>query len=295
MNQKNNISAVIATLGDRSLELEKAIQSLINQTSPPLEIVIVDQNKEYILNDIVKKFQSMISIKHIRTIDDFNVQTLGLSWARNIGLNYVNGDYVIFPDDDCWYPENFLVDLLDTMSDKKVDFVSGRAADEKTLKSINASFFKKSQYINRYNAWFTSIEWVVLFKKEMLVSMDGYNEELGVGAPTKWNAAEGQDLIIRCIDSGYKGYFNFNIYGHHPIVSLNPKDKNNVRKLISYARGTGRVFRINNYKIFAILMCIRPLIKIPLYILKLDFSNVKARIYISYANFEGYFSSINEK
>ncbi len=290
MNNIKNISAVIPTIGDRSRELERVILSLINQTLPPMEIIIVDQNEKDIISPIVQKFGAHINIQHVQT-----KKSGGISWARNIGWKKAKGDIIIFPDDDCWYPDNYFLDSMNTMIEKKVDFVTGRSAEEITLKSINASYQKKSEYINRFNAWFTSIEWTIFLKKDILIKLDGFDETLGVGAPTRWGSAEGQDLVIRSIDSGYKGYFNYNIYGHHHIVTLNPKDKKNVQKLISYARGTGRVFKINNYKIFAILMCIRPLVKIPLYILKFDFLNIKSRIYISYANFEGYFSNIDEK
>lgn len=38
-----------------------------------------------------------------------------LSKARNIGLDYVEGEYIAFPDDDCWYEPDTLSKVLNQL------------------------------------------------------------------------------------------------------------------------------------------------------------------------------------
>lgn len=290
MKANHTVSAVICTIGERQLEIDKTIKSLISQDMKICQIVIVDQNKHKLLNQIINKYSSFTKIDHVRT-EDLNIEkSFGASWARNVGLNYIKTDYVFFPDDDCWYPKNFVSKCLSSLKKFDVDFVCGRAADELSKKSINAFFLNRSTMISKMNVWFTSIEWTIFYKSKIVKKVDGYDETLGVGARTKWGAAEGQDLLIRLLSKGFKGYFNYDIIGHHALVKLNANDSKNLEKLRSYGRGTGRVLMLHNYLIMFIILSLMPLFKIPISLLKLNFNDVKGRFFISIAIFEGYFS-----
>lgn len=290
MKTNQTVSAVICTIGDRQSEIDKTLKSLIAQDIKICQIVIVDQNKHKLLVPIIDKYSSFTQIDHVRT-EDLNIKkSFGASWARNVGLNYIKTDYVFFPDDDCWYPKNFVSECLNSLKEFNVDFVCGRAADELSKKSINAFFLNNSTMINKMNVWFTSIEWTIFYKSKIVKKVDGYDETLGVGARTKWGAAEGQDLLIRLLSKGFRGYFNYDIIGHHALVKLNANDSKNLEKLRSYGRGTGRVLMLHKYFMMFIILSLMPLFKIPLSLLKLNFNDIKARFFISIAIFEGYFS-----
>lgn len=287
MKNKPKVSAVIATMGTRLNELSKVLYSLSKQDLPPHEIIIVDQSNQNHISNLISSHAYDINVIQVKTMD-LDTEGCGLSWARNIGLQYISGDYVFFPDDDCWYPKNFITSCLKTIREFNVSFVTGRAVDESSNKSINALYLPYSCIINPYNVWFSSIEWMTFFKIEVFEKTGGYNESLGVGANTKWGSSEGQDFLIRALKVGFKGYFNYDINGYHPIVKHSAENKKALEKLRSYGRGTGKVLSIHNYRFLALFIAFLPIVKIPISFLTMNLRDVKTRFFILFAIFEGY-------
>ena len=97
-------SLIVCTLG-RYEELDQLFESLRKQTYSDFEVILVDQNDKDYLNEIINEYSNEFDIRHI-------FSEKGLSRARNIGLKYVSGQIVAFPDDDCWYP----IDLLERVN-----------------------------------------------------------------------------------------------------------------------------------------------------------------------------------
>lgn len=289
MKNKPKVSAVIATMGTRLDELSKVLYSLSKQDLPPHEIIIVDQSDQNHISNLISSLDYNMDVIQIKTMD-LDTEGCGVSWARNIGLKYINGDYVFFPDDDCWYPRNFISSCLQSIREHNVSFVTGRSVDESTNKSINALYLPYSSKINNYNVWFTSIEWTIFFKKEVFEKSGVFDENLGVGTKTKWGSTEGQDILIRAMKEGFKGYFDYNINGYHQIVKHNSENKKAIEKIKSYGRGTGRVLSIHNYRFLALFIAILPIVKIPISFLKMNFGDIKTRFFILFAIFEGYYS-----
>ena len=89
--------SLIQTSQDRKDELERFVKSLNEQVGidfNEIQLIFVDQeDNKQIFNDLDKRID-FVYIKYHHS---------SLSHARNIGLKHVTGDYVGFPDDDCWY------------------------------------------------------------------------------------------------------------------------------------------------------------------------------------------------
>jgi len=78
--------------------LEVAIDSVLNQTRSPLEIIVVDDGSPIPLRPILSK-QDRCPIVWIRTPNQ------GPSGARNSGVSRARGEYIAFLDaDDAWEP-----------------------------------------------------------------------------------------------------------------------------------------------------------------------------------------------
>lgn len=84
--------------------LRKCLKSLVNQTLKDIEIIVI--NGESIDNSlqIIEEFQSLYGEK----IKVVTIKNEGAGNARNVGLNYVTGEYIGFVDgDDCVQEDMF--------------------------------------------------------------------------------------------------------------------------------------------------------------------------------------------
>src|SRR5690606_24861259 len=93
----------------------------------------------------------------------------GVCRARNLGAGQASGDWLMFPDDDCWYPRDFLATLGRIMEGVDADFYSGRATDLKG-RNIMGTFADAPTPITGANIWVTLIEWMVLIRRSSFVA-----------------------------------------------------------------------------------------------------------------------------
>ncbi|GAA0469178.1 glycosyltransferase family 2 protein [Alkalibacillus silvisoli] len=100
MNKK--VSVIIPTY-KRSEFLQRAIESVLNQTYANIEIIIVDDNDpdqsyRFDTEKIMKEYHDNNKVKYIKT-----KQNLGGALARNEGVFRAEGDFITFLDDDDIY------------------------------------------------------------------------------------------------------------------------------------------------------------------------------------------------
>lgn len=97
------VSGIITTFQREASVVENAICSMLVQTYPLLEIIVVDDNENESrfcskIRDMCGKYRNVIYIKQ-----DGNK---GACAARNLGIEYAHGEYLAFlDDDDRWFPE----------------------------------------------------------------------------------------------------------------------------------------------------------------------------------------------
>lgn len=112
------VSVVIcAYTMDRWDDLVAAVQSCVDQTTKPDEIVVViDYNDE-----LLRRAERMLTAAHVVP----NQSTKGLSGARNTGVAKSTGDVVAFLDDDAYAEAEWLEELVAPLDDPKVAGVGG--------------------------------------------------------------------------------------------------------------------------------------------------------------------------
>ena len=109
--------SVIIPLYNKENYIEKAIQSVINQSNTDFEIIIVDDCSTDLSYEIAQKCisEKINLIKHSKN--------KGLSASRNTGILNSRGNYITFLDaDDLWKP-NYLEEiklLIDTFPEAKL-------------------------------------------------------------------------------------------------------------------------------------------------------------------------------
>jgi glycosyltransferase involved in cell wall biosynthesis len=245
-------SLVVATLG-RAVEMEPLLNSLVLQAGVDFEVVIVDQNKDDRLDAVIKTYGDRLDIKHVRT------PLPGVCRARNLGAGQATGDWLMFPDDDCWYPQDFFLMLGQIMDGVEADFYSGRATNM-AGQTIMGSFADVPAPVTRDNIWVTLIEWLVVIRRSSFVAAGGFDERIGPGSGTIWGAYEIQDLILKCLAQGAKGHYSPDLTGHHPEDRNDQTTPENIAKMYRYSAGLGYVMRGHGFSALAFLpRLLRPL------------------------------------
>lgn len=97
--------------------IDKCLNSILNQTYKNFEVIIVnDGSKE----DEVKIINKYLKDNRFRYYEKENG---GLSDARNFGLKYITGDYLLFVDSDDYIEKELLETLNKELINEKVDLI----------------------------------------------------------------------------------------------------------------------------------------------------------------------------
>jgi glycosyltransferase involved in cell wall biosynthesis len=90
--EQNHVVSIIIPTYNYGIYLSTAIQSCLNQTYKPIEIIIVDDGSTDNTKDLIKEFNDSVIY--------FFQNNSGVSAARNKGLELAKGNYLAFLDSD---------------------------------------------------------------------------------------------------------------------------------------------------------------------------------------------------
>ena len=185
------VSIIIPTYNRRNA-LQRAIQSVLDQTFKDYEIIVVNDGS----TDNTADYLSTIEHKALRSIHcDRNH---GGGFARNQGIDQSTGEYTAFlDDDDAWEPVKLKeqVSLLSTEG-------AGLCHTGFNLFSEDGSFIKYVFYRPKFNDLFKSIQYdnflggtsSVLVKSTLVKAINGFDTELP--------ALQDYDFFIRLLKNG---------------------------------------------------------------------------------------------
>ncbi len=116
----NPLISVVITTKNRHDLLPRSIDSVLNQTYPELEVIVVDDGSE--VPAVYKGTDRRVRI--IR-----NEKSVGPSLARNMGLLAAAGDFfALLDDDDFYFPDKLERQLAFLLNNPKVALVFSRVA-----------------------------------------------------------------------------------------------------------------------------------------------------------------------
>lgn len=276
------VSLVISTV-NRAEELTGLLDSLLGQDFKDFEILVIDQNSDDRIVPVLERYQSELDIIRILTSG-----RTGVSSGRNDGWRRARGDVIVFPDDDCWYPPWFLRRGLQILDLSGAELVSGRFADE-TGRTINGRFASRAHYITRRSVWIAQAEWVTFHRRGLLERLGGFDEELGIGSSSHWQAAEGPDLILTALDHNCVCYYDPSLYGFHREYDLDNPAGGMARRGRIYGRGMGYVLRRHRFGVLNLLYwASRPLATAFISVFSGRFYRAKYSLSVSVGRIEGW-------
>ncbi|MCM8804957.1 MAG: glycosyltransferase [Candidatus Omnitrophica bacterium] len=170
--------------------IDRCIQSVLNQTYPIKEILIIDDGS----TDKTVKIASKYPVKIIR-----HLKNKGLAAARNTAFNMLNSEFIASLDSDCCPQKDWLEKLIRNFVSDKIAGVGGRLI-EKNTKSLPDKW--RSKHLSQdhgdkkiFNA-FALPGCNCVFRKQVIIEIGGYNEKY------KTNS-EDTDICLRLKNNGY--------------------------------------------------------------------------------------------
>lgn len=114
----NNLVSVIIPVYNAEKTIEKCLDSLLNQSYKNTEIIVVNNGSSD---------RSLELIEEYKCRDDriiaLEKEEMGVSGARNIGINYSHGDYLVFVDADDYLEKDAIEKELSVIEQNNVDIV----------------------------------------------------------------------------------------------------------------------------------------------------------------------------
>ena len=171
------VTAVITT-HNRSILLGRAIESVLSQTYPAIECIVVDDNSDDDTAEVCSAFDKVQYI-HIGA-----EESRGGNYARNKGIKAAKGKYLAFlDDDDYWLPEKIQKQVaLIEQSKAKVIYCGRRnenVENDRIRYSYNIPVKEYSGDLNRkiFSAIPTTTS-ALLVDKDTLIKAGSFDENL---------------------------------------------------------------------------------------------------------------------
>lgn len=219
---------VIATLGIRK-NLPIILESLASLEFPPHAVAVNDQSTDDEVARVCEQFQGRFPI--LRRTQ--RREPRGVSAARNGAIEAIldEVDWIATLDDDSVIVEP-PIGRIEEFGDASViagSYRSTRIVDHAPMRFT----------IGYRTAWTHTVESATMYRADALRQVGLFDETLGTGGYTPWQAGEGTDLIFRCMTIGPA------IYDPEYVVAPAVSDFSSfpISKHRRYARGTGRVLR----------------------------------------------------
>lgn len=151
--------------------LHRCIDSILNQTFPDFELLLIDDgstdNSGRICDDYAKK-DNRIKV--------FHKSNGGVSSARNLGLDEAQGDFIAFCDSDDWvsfdmYEKLYVKAILSKAEIVYCDFYMHYGSDDNQVYKTISPSKDKTVFLRNYMSSFT-VMWNMLVKRDLY---DVYN------------------------------------------------------------------------------------------------------------------------
>ncbi len=166
-----------------------------------VEIIVVDNGSVDETAEVIRAFAGKTAAIFRSTIEPRS----GLSHARNTALNVSQGDILVFTDDDCIIPENYLVEVDKYYAESQALVIRGGRVDLGDPADAPLSYKSDSQGQRFCRTSNVSPGGFIMgcnftMQREVARLVGEFDPRFGAGGPCK--AAEDTDYIVRAYKKG---------------------------------------------------------------------------------------------
>lgn len=174
--------SIVIPIYNVSAYVESCLESVRKQSYKDLEIILVDDCGTDNSMDVIREYLRVHNLVEVRIIH--HTSNLGLSAARNTGLEAATGDYVYFLDSDDELMDGCLSEMVASLNNQRYDFVignyevSGSDKEYPALTLPEGAILGNKEIMHSYaeGRWYM-MAWNKLCRRDFLLSNDLYFEE----------------------------------------------------------------------------------------------------------------------
>lgn len=138
VTEKEPLVSIVIPVYNVSAYLPECLESLMYQTYPNIEILVIDDGSTDGSGEICEAYARKDS--RIRL---FHQENHGISFARNVGISRARGEFLMFLDSDDWVERDAVEILLRAMLPSRADIVIAGYAEEYKGKTVRPSLHQE--------------------------------------------------------------------------------------------------------------------------------------------------------
>ncbi len=234
------VSVIVCTYRSDDYEnVLDVVASLLNQTYPEIEIIIVVDGNEGLRKKVATIYNTQDNIQVIAS-----EESVGVSGARNLGIRRARGDIIAFLDDDTVTEKRWIEDMINTYQKNDAIAVAGTV--------LPIWLAKKPDYLPEELYWLVGLTYKgfakegvtdirnalgpnMSFKREVFEKVGLFNQDFGFArkrASASYMQGEEPELALRMKNKLGKGVlYNPNLIVYHKV----PEWKTRLRILLRRA------------------------------------------------------------
>lgn len=237
----------VTTLG-RVDPLRRLLRSLEGQLLPRDRVVLTAQGRFSEVEALATEFSWRLGTPVLVTNS-----ARGASLGRNTGVEFADqGDdaFVMFPNDTTWFPDGSIAAIRSAVADADAAAVTviGPSGPRLVLPPPGTP-------LDRESVW-QVIEMGLILRLSLFRRVGGFDESIGTGAASPWQAGEVTDLLLRCLMAHpplarsfvWIAPSNACVGGIDEATDLPTAERR--RKIRAYGRGIAHVYRIHGYPVW---------------------------------------------
>lgn len=224
----------------RKEELRRLFDSVLLQPPTLFELIIVDQNRDGLIDDLLEEYRSRLPLVHLR------MEEANQSKARNLGAATARYELLCFPDDDCWFDTGALKGVqLHFERQPATDLLIINWVQNPYRHDLSGELRRKEVFSFRSVGYVTYVQF---YRREVFTSLGGFLDNVGIGQFI--GGGEDSELTFRAVQRGLRVFYEAGIRVNHHYIPVQTRSHSVIR---ARQRGMGMVYAVYDIPYLVIL------------------------------------------